>query len=155
MNSTYNINAGWEQRESDHILRHFIAWNDDENGKISGSVAGYIGGGEFLIEPFYATYNNGELTSLIFDLYDSISKQEVSFIEVVPMVNQIISENTFDLLWDWNNKDIWEEEDRLILLEDKVPLLKKVEDLLILNNNTNPFLPQICEYVGLLSKPKI
>ena len=64
-----------------------------------------------------------------------------------------IADDAGDFLREWNNQELWEDEDRLVLQDDKENLLEKHEDQLIFKNSFSPFLASICEAAGTTAHP--
>ena len=150
-----HINAGWERKsENKAICRWFVAWSEIKGMEYSGAIAGYSGGGAFIVERFYAkTDSTGQLTKLWIDFTDHLSGDEIEFDDCGENA-LTISESCLDCVWDWNDNDIWNDTDQVVLRNDKQSLIKADDDLLLFSDNQAPFLKKICEYAGLTAAPK-
>ena len=153
MASDFNKNAGWEQRDERAICRWFICWKEITATEWAGALAGYSGGGSFQGEIFYAKFIDSELVSLMIDLEDKVTNEEIDFFDDVPA--EIISEadDAMDEIWEWNDQDEWEEREQALLLEDKKDLLEKDGDMLYLRGPKAEIVHKICELAGLTAGP--
>lgn len=150
--SNYLINAAWEQRNQRAICRWFISWKPIENNKLAGAIAGYTGGGSFMIERFYATYENSEITALWIDGNDRVSEDEIDFDSLDESV-QKIANDAEDEIYIWNNQELWFDDEELVLLDEKKSECVLENDMLYLRHTTMPLLHDICELAGLTAGP--
>jgi hypothetical protein len=147
------INAAWEiKTKSKAICRWIVAWDDVKKDEIAGAVAGYAGGGGFVVERFYGKLKGGKLTALWIDFTDTISGNEIEFDDCGDQA-LAVAEAGLDAIWEWNDNDAWSDTDEVILLNSKSSDLKKVKDMLHLGEESLPCLQMICEKAGLTAAP--
>ena len=148
----YVLNAGWEKNKVKFICRWFCAYKELGNKQLAGVIAGYSGGGTFQMERFYATVNGKKLASLWIDMTDKISGNEVEFSDLDESIRLVMC-GAEDELWAYTNRDLWEDAEQLVLLEDKKINLKKSGDMLFLSSGKSLFIRSICELAGLTAAP--
>jgi hypothetical protein len=147
------INAAWEIRSSSrYICRWFIAWMPSSDGGLIGAIAGYSGGGTFEVERFRAWSNNGDLNKLWIDFTDRISNEEIDF-DFLPVEELLICEEALDQLWAWNDNQVWNENDNIVLIDKLLPRLMPQDGLFFYQTSTNQFLSTICKKAGLTAAP--
>jgi hypothetical protein len=148
-----NINAAWETSEDDLCrCRWFVAWENFGENEIAGAVAGYSGGGSYVVERFYGKLENEEFTALWIDMTDTVSGDEIEFEECGESAERI-SDSALQTIWEWNDNDQWCDADCVTLIEDKRGELKASEDMLFLPLNSAPFVREVCEGAGLTAGP--
>lgn len=150
--SNYLVNAAWEQREGRSMCRWFISWKSIENNQLAGAIAGYTGGGSFMIERFYATHDNSVITALWIDGNDRVSEDEIDFDSLDETVQQIANDAE-DEIYIWNNQELWFDDEQLVLLDEKKSECVAEDDMLYLRHATMPLLHDICELAGLTAGP--
>jgi hypothetical protein len=148
----YSLNAGWEKREGRSICRWFCAWRELGDNQIAGVIAGFSGGGAFLLERFFAKVEGTELSSLWVDMTDRISGADVEFGDLDESVRSLM-DDAEDEVWAYNDRDLWDDAEQLVLLEEKKDNLTESGDMLLLSSSTAPFVRQICELAGLTAAP--
>ena len=148
----YSLNAGWENREGRSICRWFCAWKEVGDKKLAGVIAGFAGGGAFLLERFFATVDGNELSSLWIDMTDRISGNDVEFGDLDASIRSAM-DDAEDEVWTFNNRDLWEDAEQLVLLEDKKPDLTESGDMLLLSTADPALVGRICELAGLTAAP--
>ncbi len=152
--SAIEHNAGWEIRApGKSICRWFVSWEQLEDGKLAGAVAGYAGGGAFQVERFFATLKDGELTSLWIDFEDRISGEEVSF-DDLPEDILAECENCLDCIWEWNDNDVWGNTDEVVLIQSMCKETIKDGDMYLHATRGESFVKVVCEKAGLTAAPK-
>ncbi len=150
------INGAWEEKaNSKNICRWFVAWSNVGKSEIAGAVAGYAGGGSFVVERFYGTLSEfgGNLTSLWIDYTDSITGDEINFNDCGEEAIRI-TEAGLDAVWEWNDNSVWNDTDEVILMASRLGELKSIEDMHFLAAERLPCLSVICEKAGLTAAPK-
>jgi hypothetical protein len=150
-----HINAGWELKTNKkYICRWFVAWSKLGQDDYVGAIAGYSGGGTFIIERFYARARAGLMISLWIDFTDKISGEEIDFNNCSNEA-LLITEKCIDIVWDWNNNEFWNSDDEIILNTEKIrSLVKGGKDILLLNTGFEKILKIICDKAGLTAYPK-
>jgi hypothetical protein len=152
MIDNFQVNAAWELKESSIPCRWFIVWKDVSKDEFAGYIAGYCGGGCFLVEKFYAKHEDGKLICLWIDFSDKISKEEIDYEslnqEVLDAINQAEC-----AVWEWNDEENWMDDEQLELIEDKRNYLNITNDMGYYFTETNPFLHKLCELSGLTAGP--
>lgn len=151
--SDFKINAGWERRNDRAICRWIIVWQDLPEGKIAGAIGGYSGGGSFQLEQFYAQQAAGQLIKLLIDTEDKITGDPIDFWEDAPANARSISDDAQDVIFEWNDRDEWEENDQLILLESKSWELLEEQDMLLMRRDYNSFAKDILSSIGITAAP--
>jgi hypothetical protein len=147
------INAAWEVRSGDKLIcRWFVAWQEAGKNEIAGAIAGFCGGGSFLVERFYGKLSKNSFTSLWIDLTDRVSGEDIEFEDCGKEI-ETITDSGLDEVWKWNNNDIWCDMDEVVLIDGKTPELDADEDMLYLNQGSAPFLHDLCEMAGLTAGP--
>lgn len=150
---TVHINAGWEKRDDRYICRWMVVWQNIDNGTLVGAFGGYSGGGSFQMEQFYAKHSDGLLTSLMIDMEDKVTGDDIDFFDDVPPEALSLSDDAQDIIMDWHDEDEWEEAEQLILLSDKQSGLIVDKDLLLLPESTNAFVAEILQLAGVTASP--
>ena len=148
----YSLNAGWEKREGRSICRWFCAWKEVGDKKLAGVIAGFAGGGAFLLERFFATVDGNDLSSLWIDLTDRISGDDVEFSDLDEAIRSAM-DDAEDEVWAYNNRDLWEDAEQLVLLEDRKSHLAESGDMLLLSTSDSSLVRSICELAGLTAAP--
>ncbi|MBT5670110.1 MAG: hypothetical protein HN616_05440 [Proteobacteria bacterium] len=148
-----NITAGWEKRDGRTICRWMLAWFVIEDDALIGAAAGYSGGGSFQLEMFCAKYKGNELTSLMIDVEDKITGQEIVFFEDVPQESLDLCEQCEDVILDWVDREAWYEADQLLLKNSKKEICTGSGDLLVFSNQSSIFAKPILESLGVTAAP--
>ena len=147
------LNGSWELKtKKKAICRWFIAWEKLGMNAYAGAIAGYSGGGSFVVERFYAIETDGELTSLWIDFNDVIKGKEIDF-DKCGQKALAAAEKGLDSIWEWNNNDVWNDTDEVILCEEKRGNLTLKKELFYLDKDQTSFLKIICEKAGLTAFP--
>ena len=148
-----NITAGWEKRDGRTICRWMLAWFVIEDDALIGAAAGYSGGGSFQLEMFCAKYKGNELTSLMIDVEDKISGQEIDFFEDIPKESQDLCDQCEEVILDWVDREAWEAAEQLLLNNNKKEICTESGDLLIFSNESSIFAKPILESLGVTAAP--
>lgn len=148
-----HINAGWEKRDDRYICRWMVVWQNMDNGSMAGAFGGYSGGGSFQMEQFYAKHSAGLLTSLMIDMEDKVTGDDIDFFDDVPPEVLSLCDDAQDIIMDWHDEDEWEEADQLILLCEKQSSLIVDNDLLLLPESKNAFVAEILKHAGVTASP--
>ena len=148
----YSLNAGWEKREGRSICRWFCAWKEVGNKQLAGVIAGFAGGGAFLLERFFATVDGNDLASLWIDMTDRISGNDVEFSDLDEPIRSAM-DDAEDEVWAYNNRDLWEDAEQLVLLEDRKPDLTESGDMFLLSTSDSALVRRFCELAGLTAAP--
>ncbi len=151
--TTMNLNAGWEVRTPEKsICRWFVAWKDLGDEGLVGAVAGYSGGGTFEVERFFAKRTRSELSALWIDFEDRVTGKEISFDN---LSEDLLAEceAALDCIWDWNDNDVWNDTDEVVLLKSKHDVIASSGDMYLYSTCQEPFLKIICEMAGLTAAP--
>lgn len=125
-----------------------------KNGSLAGALGGYSGGGVFQMEQFYAEHSSGSLTSLMIDIEDKITKDEIDFWNDRPKEAGILCDSAQDEIMAWHDEDAWEDWEQLILLDIKRTNLVEDGDLLLLSSDTSPLVKEMLELAGITAAPK-
>jgi hypothetical protein len=149
----FKINAGWERSGDGAICRWIIVWQELPEGQLAGAIGGYSGGGSFQVEQFYAKHLNGKLTNLFIDLEDKITGAAIEYWVDVPSDISQISDDAQDVIFEWNDRDEWEDSDQLILLEGKRRALREERDMLLLGLDYTSFAKDILASIGITAAP--
>jgi len=148
------INGAWEETQDDKfICRWCVAWDAVGPDKIAGAVAGYAGGGGFVVERFFATLKKDAVVSLWIDYTDRITGKEIDFDRCGKKALEVC-ESGLDEIWNWNDNDIWSDTDEVVLQEVKVPELSKKKEMRHLARDSASFVRTVCEKAGLTAAPK-
>lgn len=148
------INAAWEQRADRAICRWFIAWSDISDDCFAGAVAGFSGGGTFQKEFFLARHNGSDLTSLLIDIEDKVSGDEIYFDDDVSDEIKAICYDCDDIIMGWMDEDSWYDYDQLILSYVKEADLDQKDDMLYLGSDKPLHLGFILESLGVTAAPR-
>ena len=148
----YSLNAGWEDREGRSICRWFCAWKKVGDKQLAGVIAGFAGGGAFLLERFFATVDGEDLSSLWIDLTDRISGIDVEF-SVLDEAIRSAMDDAEDEVWAYNDRELWEDAEQLVLLEEAKPGLTESGDMLLFSTSDSSIVRSICELAGLTAAP--
>ena len=138
-NTELKWNGCWEIRSDRIICRWMIVWLliDD---RVLGCVAGYSGGGAFQLEKFQLT-----------DLKLLLEAEEDFSLELANAdIN--LAEDCQDLVMDFHNKDIWFENENLILNKEKIELMNSSGDLLYGGVEMPKKFGSVLNAVGLISR---
>ena len=147
------MNAAWEARQKKKfICRWFVAWTKLGADDYAGAVAGFGGGGSFVVERFYAKEKGGKLESLWIDFTDVVTGKEIDF-DKCGKKALAAAEEGLDSIWEWNDNDAWGDNDEVILQDDKRADLVAKNDMLYLAKDNAIFLKTICEKAGLTAYP--
>ena len=147
------INAAWETKiKTKAICRWFVSWAKLGADEYAGAVAGYGGGGSFIVERFYAKEKGGKLVSLWIDFTDVITGNEIDFSKLKKKA-LAAAEEGLDCIWKWNDNDAWGDNDEVLLKNDKRTELGAKKDMLYLAADSAAFLKTICEKAGLTAAP--
>lgn len=148
-----NINAAWSAAENQrYICKWFISWKSLPEGGMIGAIAGYSGAGAFEVERFRVWSSNDLLTSLWIDFTDHISNEEIDF-NSLPANELLICEDSLDELWCWNDNEVWNKNESVVLVKSLLPKLLQKNDLFTYQNSTSNFLSTLCKKIGLTSSP--
>ena len=150
---TFHINAGWEKRDDKYICRWMVVWQDIDGGSIAGAFGGYSGGGSFQMEQFYAKHSANTLTTLLIDMEDKVTGDDIDFFDDVPSEALPICDDAQDIIIDWHDEDEWEEAEQLYLLDEKHSGLIVDDDLLLLAESKSAFVAEILRLAGVTSAP--
>jgi hypothetical protein len=152
MNSFF-INGCWEKSGgNDYRCRWFVSWVELDGGIFTGVLGGYSGHGSFELEKFVATVDNDEVKKFLFDFHDGISGDEIDFSAVC--ANYLsVCEDALDVVFVWNDSDVFELNDRLILKENKLSQCSSSGDLRFIFNRDLPYLARFCSLIGLTASP--
>lgn len=143
----------WEKRDGRVICRAFAAWTELSDSSLAGIVAGYAGGGTFVQENFYCEHEDATPTKLIIDYTDHITGEESPFDDLDQSAIDA-SEEALDLLLDLHDKDAWEDEEQLLLVnQDGLISIQEADDLIKAGVDTPIYLVRIFEDAGLTAKP--
>jgi len=153
-NGKLKINAGWERRDANYICRWIIVWQEMKNGCLAGAIGGYSGGGVFQMEQFYAEYSDDRLTSLMIDIEDKVTQDEIDFWNDRPVEAAPFCDEAQDEIMAWHDENKWEDWEQLMLLETKRTNLVEDGDLLLLSTDKSPFVRDILELAGITAAPK-
>ena len=148
------VNAAWEDKGKKAICRWFVSWDAVGGNELAGAVAGFGGGGAFIVERFYVKLGGEKLMALWIDSTDHISKKEVDFDNCGEKALSIC-ESALDAIWEWNDNDEWGDTDEVVLLKTKRGDLVAKKEMLYLVKDSAPFLRTICEKAGLTAAPDI
>ena len=149
------INAAWEAKSKKKaICRWLLAWTKLGADEYAGAVAGFGGGGSFVVERFYAKEKGGKLTSLWIDFTDFVTGKEIDF-DKCGKKALAAAEEGLDCIWEWNDNDVWGDTDEVILQADKRAALVAKKDMLYLAKDSAFFLKAICEKAGLTAAPSV
>jgi hypothetical protein len=147
------INAGWEVSScGKSICRWFIGWSEIGENEIAGAIAGYCGGGAFIVERFYGKFEDECFKSLWIDLTDRVSGEDIEIDECSDDVITV-TESGLSKIWEWNDNDVWCDTDEVVLAEGKSELVISVDDMLYLDRDQAQFLRELCEKAGLTAAP--
>ena len=138
-NTELKWNGCWEIRSDRIICRWMIVWLliDD---RVLGCVAGYSGGGAFQLEKFQLT-----------DLKLLLEAEEDFSLELANAdIN--LAEDCQDLVMDFHNKDIWFENENLVLNKEKIELMNSSGDLLFGGVEMPKKFDAVLNAVGLISR---
>jgi hypothetical protein len=149
-----NINAAWEQRSGRSICRWFVAWSEISDDCFAGSVAGFSGGGTFQKEFFLARHNGSDLTSLLIDIEDKVSGEEIYFDDDVSDEIKAICNDCDDIIMGWMDEDSWYDYDQLILSDGKDADLNQKDDMLYLGSDKPLHVDFILESLGVTAAPR-
>ena len=146
-------NGAWEKRsKTKAICRWFVAWENITNEEIAGAVAGYGGGGAFIVERFYGQRIGANLSKLWIDYTDRISNEDIDF-QGAGSNALDAAERGLDCIWEWNDHDLWSAADEVVLLAGAAAKLTAKKDMLYLDRDSAPFLRLICEKAALTAGP--
>ena len=138
-NTELKWNGCWEIRSDRIICRWMIVWLQIDD-RVLGCVAGYSGGGAFQLEKFQLT-----------DLKLLLEAEEDFSLELANAdIN--LAEDCQDLVMDFHNKDIWFENENLILNKEKIELMNSSGDLLFGGVEMPKKFDAVFNAVGLISR---
>ena len=138
-NTELKWNGCWEIRSDRIICRWMIVWLQIDD-RVLGCVAGYSGGGAFQLEKFQLT-----------DLKLLLEAEEDFSLELANAdIN--LAEDCQDLVMDFHNKDIWFENENLILNKEKIELMNSSGDLLFGGVEMPKKFDAVLNAVGLISR---
>ena len=133
-------NGCWEIRPGRAICRWMIVWKNLRDN-ICGVIGGYSGGGTFQLEKF--NLQNERV----------LIEGKSDFCEIDQDVIDLM-ENCQDLLLEFHEEELWFESDNLILVNEKINMMRKDHDLLMGGNEIPENLLSLFKEVGLISYPK-
>ena len=138
-NTELKWNGCWEIRSDRIICRWMIVWLQIDD-RVLGCVAGYSGGGAFQLEKFQLT-----------DLKLLLEAEEDFSLELANAdIN--LAEDCQDLVMDFHNKDIWFENENLVLNKEKIELMNSSGDLLYGGVEMPKKFDSVLNAVGLISR---
>jgi len=129
----YTVCGIWYEWEDGCQCRRFGAWRPITQNSIGGVIAGYLGGGGYTYEQFYAEFSGKKLTSLRMWDRDYATDEEIEFEELDESIQDICYEAVQKELWEWCSLDQFDEDDSLWLRPDKVEELNRVGKIEIEN----------------------
>ena len=138
-NTKLNWNGCWESRTDRIICRWMLVWLQIDNLTI-GCVAGYSGGGAFQLEKFQLTDSKLSLEA------------EEDFSLALDNAEINLAEDCQDLVMDFHNKDIWFENENLVLNKEKIELMNSSGDLLFGGVEMPKKFDAVLNAVGLISR---
>ena len=126
---------------------------------IAGYYAGYSGGGTFEVEKFRGEICDDELLSLWTGYEDLVEGTDINWEEVEEAVVETCDE-ALKVLWQWNNEDLWCDNDSLFINELRRGRTVQNGDMLTTSSggwNSGDFriLREICALGGLTARPKV
>ena len=126
---------------------------------IAGYYAGYSGGGSFEVEKFRGEICDYEVLSLWTVYEDLVEGVEINWDEVEEAVVETCGD-ALEVLWYWNNEDVWCDNDALYLNELRRDQTVQNGDMLVIssegwNSEDISILREICTLGGLTARPKI
>ena len=156
----------WMSSEDVFYCRRFGAWKKVSTNGIAGVIAGYLGGGGYTYEQFYAELSGNKLTSLRMWDRDYITDEEIKFEELDDSIQNVCIEAVAKELWGWCSLEQFDEYGSLWLRADRVAEVRRVgkvefvdnrdedEDespleILILNEKCMRFASEISGYLGI------
>jgi hypothetical protein len=148
-----SMNAAWEQRSGRAICRWFIAWSEISDDCFAGLVAGFSGGGTFQKEYFLARHDGSNLTSLLIDIEDKVSGEEIYFDDDVSDEIKVICNDCDDIMMSWMDEDTWYDYDQFILSDSKKADLAQKDDMLYLGSETPLQVSYILKSLGITASP--
>lgn len=124
-----------------------------EDRSFAGVVAGYLGGAGYLFEDFYATFDEGwQLTSLHIDGVERVSGAETDS----DCAEDLDLAKHHDHCWEWNDEELFTEEDRLHLRLDALHKLRRAAGVYTNHQSSDTYLVRkILEKTGVTAAPKI
>jgi hypothetical protein len=153
MNSFFFVNGCWEKTsQDDYRCRWFACWKEIDNEVFVGALCGYSGHGSFELEKFVATIANDKVTKFLFDFKDGISGLEIDF-SALDEKYLTVCEDALDVLFDWNDADVFEEYDRLVLQKEKFQQCTFSGDLCFASNRESIHLSKFFSLIGLTASP--
>jgi len=105
-----------------------------------------------LLERFFAKMEGTEFSSLWVDMTDRISGDDVEFGDLDQSIRSLM-DDAEDEVWAYNDRDLWDDAEQLVLLEEKKADLTESGDMLLLSTSAAPFVSQICALAGLTAAP--
>lgn len=121
---------------------------------VEEKILSYVNaGGAFQLERFYAKHSGGVLTSLMIDLEDKVSGDEIDFFDDVPDDARAQCDDCEDIILDWNDRDEWEESEQLLLNPDNQDQLETNDDMGTYSNAGTPFAKEILAGIGATASP--
>lgn len=130
-----------------------MAWDAVGPDEVAGAVAGYAGGGSFVVERFFATLKKDAVVGLWIDYTDRITGKEIDF-DRCGKKALAICESGLDEIWNWNDNDIWGDTDEVVLQNGKASELSKKKEMQYLTHDSALFVRTVCEEAGLTAAPK-
>ena len=164
----FKVHAGWECRPGAPArCRWFCIWKDvpdvaceESVGRVfAGYYAGYSGGGTFEVEKFRGEIYDDELLSLWTVYEDLVNGTDINWEEVEEAVVETC-DDALKVLWQWNNEDLWCDNDSLYINESRRCLTIQNGDMLTTSSgewNSEDFklLMDICALGGLTARPSL
>jgi hypothetical protein len=148
-----HVNAGWEQRaKGKAICRWLVAWEPVSGTQVAGAVAGYSGGGTFVVERFVGTPEGDTFEALWIDFTDRMSGREIDF-NSCGRKALATCEAALDMVWEWNDNEVWNDTDEVVLKPERADALTKRRDMLYLTSDTALWIGAACERAGLTAAP--
>ena len=148
-----HINAGWEETtKGKAICRYLVAWQSVSTTQVAGAVAGYAGGGSFVVERFVGTLKGDTFVALWIDYTDRVSGKEIEF-DSCGKKALAMCESGLDMVWEWNDNDVWSDTDEVVLRSDKAGELLRKKEMRYLASDTAPWVRTVCAKAGLTGAP--
>jgi|TARA_B110000967_G_C18730860_1_gene482505 hypothetical protein len=153
LESNLQLCGMWDKSGSQYKCRYLITWLELSSTEMAGTVCGYSGGACFQFELYYARHSDHELTSLIIDGWETITGTSNDYLNDTPDDMHQILYASQEEIYNWNDKDIWYDEDRLILRPELIKDLNADRGNLYLHQDSHPLLRSILGHVGVTARP--
>jgi len=163
----WNIIAGWEKPENTN--RWFITWKYSEahspgvlqEGIVAGYIAGYSGGGTFEVEPFWSKIAlkkdiaQWEVLDFCTEYDNKITFEDAEWTDDL----ESLASDAYDIMWLYNDEDVWADTDRVIYKEGSMPVTVKPNDMFYYTSSEFgedmlEIARKWCEVTGLTAGPR-